>query len=115
MSESELRMSGLLCEGCGACFDDELAPGHPRRCNACDPHEHGWANELARFACACVLCAGGDSVPRMRGQCHGWYQHGAPCCNDAMSGELLCEEHAAPQSPAIMALQREAAKLGRRL
>lgn len=32
---AEMMLEGLLCSGCGACFDDEESPGHPRKCAEC--------------------------------------------------------------------------------
>lgn len=38
---TEMMLDGTLCEGCGGVFPDIMAdaepPGHPRRCERCEP------------------------------------------------------------------------------
>lgn len=63
--------------------------------------------------CACVLCESA-LFPRLVGQCHGYGRSAVACRNKALSGELLCKVHLAEQSPAIVALQREAARAAKK-
>lgn len=67
--------------------------------------------------CTCELCLHSDErKPRKMGKCHS-YSGGIawePCENDAIPGDLLCEEHAAKQSDIVRSISREIATRMRR-